>query len=80
MALEAVDAALDGVALAVVGRVEVWRPTAAGTELLTVTRLLGFVRDGAADPSAAQVSAFISPERRRRSTSATLRCGRPASR
>ncbi|WP_443056719.1 pyridoxamine 5'-phosphate oxidase family protein [Streptomyces sp. NBC_00667] len=50
--LEAVDPALDRVALAVVDQVELRRPTTARATLLAVTRLVGFVRDGAADPPA----------------------------
>ncbi|MFD4542022.1 hypothetical protein [Streptomyces bauhiniae] len=53
--LEAVDPALDRAALAVVDRLEMRRATAARTELLAVAGLVGFVLDGAADPTAAQV-------------------------
>ncbi|MFE0582542.1 hypothetical protein [Streptomyces sp. NPDC058874] len=56
---EAVDAALDRMAFAVVDRVEAWRPASAGAELSTVARLVGLVRDGAADPVAAQVGAVL---------------------
>lgn len=44
-------------ALAVVDRVEMRRPAAAGAEPLAVACLVGLVRDGAADPAAAQVGA-----------------------
>jgi hypothetical protein len=49
VALEAVDAALDRVALAVVGLVEARWPTAAGAELLAVADLVLLLRDRAAD-------------------------------
>ncbi|MFC8064567.1 hypothetical protein [Streptomyces sp. NPDC057293] len=48
MPLEPVDPALDRMAFAVVDWVEMRRPAAAGTELPTVARLVGLVRDGAA--------------------------------
>lgn len=45
--------------LMVVGRVEVRWPTTVGASLLAVACLVGFVRDGAADPPAAQVGAVL---------------------
>jgi WD40 repeat protein len=59
---EAIDAALDRVALAVVGRIETWRSAATGAELLAVARLVSLVRDGATDPAAAQVGVAFSPD------------------
>lgn len=47
----------DRVALAVVGRVEMRRPCAGEAKFSAVARLIGLVRDGAADPAPAQVGA-----------------------
>lgn len=41
--------------LAVVDRIEAWRPASAGAKLPAVARLVGLVRDGAADPETTQV-------------------------
>ncbi|CAL9511728.1 hypothetical protein SUDANB1_03642 [Streptomyces sp. enrichment culture] len=60
MTLEPVDPALDRRAPAVVDRVEMRRPAAAGAELLAVARLVGRVRDGAADPPATRIGAVLS--------------------
>lgn len=57
--LEAVDPTLDRVALTVVDRVELRRLAAARAALFAVARLVDLVRDGAADPSATQVSAVL---------------------
>jgi len=46
-------------ALAVVGRVEARRPTAAGAGLLAVACLVGLVRDGASDSASAQAGAIV---------------------
>lgn len=54
---EAVDPALDRMTFAVVDRVEARWPAAAGAELSAVARLVGLVRDGAADPASAQIGA-----------------------
>ncbi|GAA4100120.1 hypothetical protein GCM10022284_43550 [Streptomyces hundungensis] len=60
MPLEPVDPALDRVALAVVDRVAMRWPAAAGAEVAAVARLVGLVRDGAADLASAQLGAVSS--------------------
>ncbi|GGS74794.1 hypothetical protein GCM10010222_14810 [Streptomyces tanashiensis] len=55
--LETGDPTLDRVALTAVDWVELRRPAAARAALFAVARLVDLVRDGAADPSATQVSA-----------------------
>lgn len=55
MPFQPVDAALHRVALAVVDLVELRRSATAGTAFLTVADLVGFLRDGAADTTSAQV-------------------------
>lgn len=57
--LEAIDPALDRVALAVVARVEMWRPATAGAGFPAVTYMVGLVWDAAADSAAAQVGAVL---------------------
>lgn len=59
VALEAIDTAFDGVALAVVGLVERRWPTAAVAELAAVGQLVDLARDGAVDPASAQVGAVL---------------------
>ncbi len=59
MSLEAIDAALDRVPGLVVLWVELRWPAATGTVLPAVARLVGFVRDSAADSPAAQVGAVF---------------------
>jgi len=59
VALEAVDAALHGVALAVVGLVELRRPAPAGAALLPVSDLILLLRDRAADTASAQLGAVL---------------------
>ncbi|GGU47293.1 hypothetical protein GCM10010289_79820 [Streptomyces violascens] len=56
---EAIDSALDSVPLAVVGLVELRRAASAGAELLAVADLVTLLRDRAADPVSAQVSAVL---------------------
>lgn len=57
MSLEAVDAALDRVALFVVFAVEPRWSASAGAEVLAVADLVRFLRDGAGDPAFVQVGA-----------------------
>ncbi len=57
MSLEAVDAALDRVALFVVFPVELRWSASAGAEVLAVADLVRLLRDGAGDPASVQVGA-----------------------
>lgn len=56
---EAVDAAFDRVALAIVDLVELRRATAARAELLAVADVVDLVRDGAADAATPQVGTVL---------------------
>lgn len=53
--VETIDATLDGMPLAVVGLVELRRPTTPGPKLLAVSNTVGGDRDGRLDPTSAQV-------------------------